>query len=413
MSNYEPRIVEREVACAEPNGTTIHLRQIQRVSDFNAASLADSLARIFICDTTFNIKVFRNAEDPVEVTEARRYSKLNKQIEWQIPSGIMVESDYAKKDMVVGLVFTTDKPISPSTKMRGVTLFSRRKLVNAPEYFSDSASSHFFSYLTGFLEIDFIDDLDEDVIGTNRQSLNWNHPEMALLRSYLQKLIRALEVDWRSKRKKKRRDEIGTKANVDVTHWFSKLPAEIETELSKIFDSVVDKSELDGDQQSEIITGLHKLIPEYPWYHWRHLNPEIQSASKADYERQDYYRAFQEAAKRFVTKTREKSANTNSSDSTMMGEIYGRGRVLSVTDSFKKPDGTDFHVATLNSIEDGQKFLSMGIVAGGRNPVSHEEIADLRDSGLFSEKDCLDGLSLLSHLMKRLEDAKNTDSRGQ
>ncbi len=47
----------------------------------------------------------------------------------------------------------------------------------------------------------------------------------------------------------------------------------------------------------------------------------------------------------------------------------------------------------------------MGIVAGGRNPVSHEEIKDLRDSDLFSEKDCLDGLSLLSHLMKRLENA--------
>ena len=138
------------------------------------------------------------------------------------------------------------------------------------------------------------------------------------------------------------------------------------------------------------------------------MNQEIQDASRTDYENKDYYRAFQEAAKRFITKTREKSASKNSSEFSMMGEVYGKGKTLSVTHSFKKPDGTDFNGDTLENIEDGQKYLSMGIVTGGRNPVSHEEISNLRDSGLFSEKDCLDGLSLLSHLMKRLEDSKNT-----
>jgi hypothetical protein len=89
----------------------------------------------------------------------------------------------------------------------------------------------------------------------------------------------------------------------------------------------------------------------------------------------------------------------------MMGEVYGKGSKLTVTRSYKKPDGRAFPATTLENIEDGQKFLSMGIVAGGRNPVAHEEIAHLRDSGLFSEKDCLDGLSLLSHLIRRLDDA--------
>jgi len=72
---------------------------------------------------------------------------------------------------------------------------------------------------------------------------------------------------------------------------------------------------------------------------------------------------------------------------------------------YKKPDGSDFAPLTLENIEDGQKYMSMGIVAGGRNPVAHEEVVHLRDSGLFTEKDCLDGLSLLSHLLRRLDDA--------
>ena len=146
-------------------------------------------------------------------------------------------------------------------------------------------------------------------------------------------------------------------------------------------------------------------MPDYPYFHWRHLHPIIQKASEKDYQKKDYYRAFIEAAKRYITATRTKSGSTNGTDSGMMGEVFGRGKTLLVSNKYKKPDGTDFNQDTYESIEDGQKFLSMGIVAGGRNPVSHEEIEDLKESGLFSEKDCLDGLSLLSHLLRRLEDA--------
>jgi len=48
----------------------------------------------------------------------------------------------------------------------------------------------------------------------------------------------------------------------------------------------------------------------------------------------------------------------------------------------------------------------MGIVSGGRNPVSHEEVKNLKESGLFTEEDCLDALSMLSHLFRRLEDSE-------
>ena len=81
--------------------------------------------------------------------------------------------------------------------------------------------------------------------------------------------------------------------------------------------------------------------------------------------------------------------------------------LLKVTEKFKKPDGTDFDTSTLQNIEDAQKMLSEGIVVGGRHPLQHEGHDDLSQSGLFTEKDCLDMLSLLSHLFKRLEDAND------
>lgn len=53
----------------------------------------------------------------------------------------------------------------------------------------------------------------------------------------------------------------------------------------------------------------------------------------------------------------------------------------------------------------GQQHMSAGIMSGVRNPLAHEEILELKNSGLFTENDCLDMLSLLSHLFRRLDDA--------
>jgi hypothetical protein len=90
----------------------------------------------------------------------------------------------------------------------------------------------------------------------------------------------------------------------------------------------------------------------------------------------------------------------------MMGEVFGNGKTLTVIKPYTKPDGSDFQDITKDNIEEGQKFLSMGIVAGCRNPISHEEICDLLESNLFTEKDCLDALSILSHILRRLDDAE-------
>ena len=110
---------------------------------------------------------------------------------------------------------------------------------------------------------------------------------------------------------------------------------------------------------------------------------------------------------RYINKVRLKSKENGGTDQSLMGSVFGLGKILQVTANFNKPDGSKFHADTYKCIEEGQKLLSMGIVSGARNPISHEEIVDLRESGLFSEKDCLDMLSLLSHLFKRLEDAND------
>ncbi|MBA3285120.1 MAG: hypothetical protein H0U27_08690 [Nitrosopumilus sp.] len=80
-------------------------------------------------------------------------------------------------------------------------------------------------------------------------------------------------------------------------------------------------------------------------------------------------------------------------------------KLLKVTHGFTLPDGNSFTADTINNIESGQHFLSKGIIMGARHPLAHEIHVQLSQSGLFTEKDCLDFLSLLSHLYKRLKNA--------
>lgn len=404
---YEPKFF---IDSTDKNkkGTTITLSNLKRKTSFDINSLAKSISNLFIFfNDKFKILITLNDNYQIEVNEKMKYENISVEFEWDYQDLVKaLEFEYESKELIKGKIFSSEKPLQPG--LRGITLYANGRLVNAPEFFGASESSHAYSYLTGWLEVDYLDNLEEDVISTNRQSLNWDIVKVEQLREYLRHLMLFLERDWRKKRKEKREQDIKQKTDVNITEWFEKVPKPILDRLEPIVTSIVDNSELPVREQTISIKNLHQLIPEYPYFHWRHLHSTIKEAAEKDYKNKDYYRAFIEAMKRYINLVRAKSGSQQSNDSALMSDVFGVSRVLSVTKKYKKPDGMEFSISTKENIEDGQKFLSMGLIRGGRNPVSHEEIQDLRESDLFSEKDCLDALSLLSHLMKRLENAESS-----
>lgn len=406
LKNYHPDVVENNVVYpGTADGTTITLKAIQRVSSFDLEAIADSLAKIFILDPSFKVFISHNGGQEILIENDRKYSSLNKEFEWKIPQDINLESDYQKASQVKGHLIATKTPISPKTNMRGITLFSRKKLVNLPEYFSDSTSSHFFSYLTGWLEVDFIDELDEDVIETNRQSLNWDNEDMVALRKYLQSLIRWLERDWRKKRSSLQEKKIEEKTGMKISEWKDQLPESIRTEISPVIDALTKNSEFPDKEEEtvETLKGLHELIPPYPYFHWRNLHPTLQSLVFDYYKNQDYYTAVVEGVKKYLNELKAKSGSTLA-DRELVENVWAlRSPSLSVIMGFIKPDGTNFETQTLDNIVQGHRMLAVAMWQAFRSPIAHEVVADLRDSGLYTETDCLDALSLLSHLYNRLE----------
>lgn len=399
-NEYEPTAIRINEPCDPAlKGTIITLRGIQRVTDFSPTELATSLSKIFITDDEFVIRIQHNDEEPILVENERKYESLEKEVEWSVPADITENADYLQEKGITGHLIATKTPIAPKTNMRGITLFSRKKLVNLPEYFSDSTSSHFYSYLTGWLEVDFIDDLPEDVIATNRQSLNWDHPVMAELRDKLRGILNWLERDWRKKRESSRQKKLSDTTGINIPDWLSKVPEDVRALLAPLLDAVVKDSELTEEATGAVVRSAHTLVPEYPKYHWRHLHAEIQAIAKDDYVNERYFDAAEKASRLYMQRVKERSGVDSGRDSNDIDSAFNQG------------DGklmvTDCADTTKRNIQEGQRLLSSGMVAGFRNPLTHnpEYQKKLIDTGLFTEKDCLDVLSLISHLFRRLDSA--------
>ena len=155
---------------------------------------------------------------------------------------------------------TAKTPITPASGLGGITLFSRQKVVNAPEFFSSSTSSHFYEYLTGWISVDFIDDLDDDVISTNRQSLDWEHSEIVELRVFLAGIVSQVNTDWRRQRKEKKEAELKGATGIDTEAWMNTMPPDVKASTSHINESIGGEDAL--EKYTPIIQAPHDLVPD-------------------------------------------------------------------------------------------------------------------------------------------------------
>ncbi len=404
-SEYEPsfNILDCDI---NDTGTTIKLSELKRKTGFDEEGLAISLSKLFnLFDNTFEVYITKQGGNTIKIDDKLKYKDLTSQVEWILPNRD-VTNEYLVKRNVSGKIIATEKPLKPG--LRGITLFAHGRMVNTPQFFGASESSHVFSYLTGWLDVDFVDELEDDVISTDRQSLSWDLPVTSELQNHLREMLSLIEKDWRTRRKEERQKRISNQTNIDVNKWYSKLPTTVKSGVENIVSSIVENSELETEKQNELVDNLHRLLPEYTYYHYRHLHKIVRKVSEKGYQNQDYYRAFEETMKRYILEVQRKSGLTDT-EVALMNKAFGKEekQVLKVTKKYKRINGDNFNTTTIENIEEGQRWLSAGIMTGARNPVAHEEISELQESGLFTEEDCLDSLSLLSHLFRRLDDAVN------
>ncbi|MBW0176670.1 ATP-binding protein [Sediminibacterium sp.] len=266
--NYSPELIIPKDTIAETNerGTKILLKQIRRKSGFDLDNIAISLSKKFLIFDKMSVTLSSTEGQRVDVVNELKFNGLNVQFKWNFPDSKYGEHyEYWKR--FSGSVFTTETPIK-DTEMSGVYLTSRGKIVNNASFYGLRDNDNFHTYVTGYLEIDFIDEFSEDVISTDRHSLIWENDKTKELQNYLQHIIKKIGSEWRLLRGTLKKDQIKIKKGIDVDQWQNSLPT-YEKELSnKIITPILENQNIDVDESSQIIGNVvdkfdNKIFKDY------------------------------------------------------------------------------------------------------------------------------------------------------
>ncbi len=265
--SYYPEIIDYNTPASTGEvGTKIFLKKIRRKSSFDLPDISLSLSKKFLIFDKMKVLSTLNGNDEIQVTNELKFNDLKQQFRWDFPNDEFGK-DYSFWNSVKGSIITTETPVK-DTEMGGIYLTSRGKIVNTASFYGLRDNDQFHSYVTGYLEVDFIDEFDEDVISTDRHSLNWENDKTKELQSYLQFIIKKIGTDWRHKRAGLKSETIKSNTSLDIKEWQNSLPT-YERELSnKIIDPILENANIDVAESSAIIEGVigkfeNKTFKEY------------------------------------------------------------------------------------------------------------------------------------------------------
>lgn len=412
---YKPRESSYPCGCDE-HGTTVTLTKLKRKTKINCPALAKSLSRLFnYADSDFKVTIESSTGEPYRVGPEIRLGSIAQEFSWTFPDDLDDSDSFLSEHKISGQIISAEKPLN--SDLRGITLYADGRLVNEPEFFGSSESSYAYSYLTGYLNVDFINDLNEDVIATDRRAVVWDNEYTEELRRALATLLTRIGRNWREFRSAKRKEKREHTVGVSAEKWLASIRATEDREsLNKVIDYITsDDLDLTVQQEGHLLKDIRRLAPPHAEYVWRRLHSEIRDAAQDFYEKGDYFHAIDEAMKRYVRLVAEKMGIPRDRAHEVLAKSFGlpkdkkdsrkkQGKWLSVSAKYRKTGR--FSDQIMNDIDQGQQQLSLGLLTAFRNTVDHEEIDALQSTGALTYEDCLDALSMLSYLMRRLSDAE-------
>lgn len=249
---YKPKIIKKNESTTQNNGTTLTLSNITRITSFDPKKIAVGLAKTFSIfdENDFNVIVKYNDEQEFSIENKLRFEGIESYKEWTFPLGNDFSCEYSLKNKINGKIIASRTTIPE--KMRGVALFSRGKLVNEHTFFDVTATSFGYSYLTGWLDVDFIDEWEPDVISTNRQSLNWEDERCKELKMYLEAVISEIYTQRRNLIEDDKKKDIKTKTGVDIDAWVEELPKHDKALAKKLVKAIVSNDGIENDKAAEL-----------------------------------------------------------------------------------------------------------------------------------------------------------------
>lgn len=204
-------------------GTKVTLKKLKLSRTPSKEGFGKSMSRRFLLhkraedfEITVNGEPIPEDEELVNV----EYSFPRDYEDAEIPEGLEIVDDWGietvgedeKKEILWRFVFYKDT--IPIEYLRGITVFAKGKLAQTPFLFNlkPSHGGQFGeSYLSGQVEADYIDSLEEDLIATERQRINWELEATRPLEEWGQTRLKQIFEIWKERRAEKRKREIEEK----------------------------------------------------------------------------------------------------------------------------------------------------------------------------------------------------------
>lgn len=396
------------------HGTTIRLSGLRRTSLVNAENLANSLSRLFNYSEQgadrFSVSVISANRESFAVDRSRRINAIDAEHTWHIPRDLPEEVADNVRDFDVSGTIVSSVPTLPESQ-RGVTTFVRGRLANEPEFYGASSTSFAFSYLTGFLDIDRIDELGQDLIASDRRSVNWETDETAGIREALADMITWIGQDRRRRQRRKKQTRVKKSRGIDIDGWSDTIRSPEAEPLDRLLGGVIEDDSISDSRLESIVGDLEKIVPEYAPLYWRHLHEDIRYEVKSFYENRDYFTAVDQALMLYVDLVRQRSGS-NLPETNLMQRVFKEDDpLIDVSLRF----GALFNEDSSRNLTRSQKSLSDGILAGFRNLIAHHRQSVLVSKNVFADSDCLDALGIISYLysrVKALDEQDDTDDGG-
>lgn len=241
--------------------TKITLRQLTRKTSIDIESLSDSiLARLNLFCDNFTCKISNgDVEKVLDIKAREQLMTRDKQFKWNIPSDLKAlkvdESviDFIKEKNINGIIITTNNTLGDD--IRGIALYARGKLANNREFYDVKLSnSHAFSYMSGDINVDYLDDCaNNDNISTARNSLIWENDDLMQLRKSLNEVIKKIGADWKDKRREAREEILRTEYKVNTNWYNTTINSEKDKKLAKKITDIIILSDMDPSKTNNLL----------------------------------------------------------------------------------------------------------------------------------------------------------------
>lgn len=244
---YTPDLIINNVTVDEPNGTKITLDEIKRKSPFDLEVLKYNIAsRFAFTDPNFvvGIKFGNDEQNSCLIDNRTAWDNFEHQFKWPYAN----DDEFCRKNNINGCIYSTKLPLPVGQK--GVKLFARGKLVNDFDFFDQkTSSSHAYDYITGYLNIDYIDnDPKTDLITTSRDGLVWDNERLDDLRLWLNEELSKIAREWKDRRVKERKDSLNKKRQISCDAWIKKLPNHESKLAVKLVNEIISNDNIEEDK---------------------------------------------------------------------------------------------------------------------------------------------------------------------